>query len=62
MLKNEKGITMLALVITVILVCLLAAVTISFSLGEDGVFSKSRKLQLKYFFSISFISSKYLSM
>lgn len=44
MLKNEKGITMLALVITVILVCLLAAVTISFSLGEDGVFSKSRRI------------------
>ena len=44
MLKGEKGITMLALVITVILLCLLASITISFSIGEDGVFTKSRRI------------------
>lgn len=44
MLNKEKGITMIALVITVILICLLSAITISFSLGEDGVFSKSRRI------------------
>ena len=44
MLKGEKGITMLALVITVILLCLLASITISFSIGEEGVFTKSRRI------------------
>lgn len=44
MLKGEKGITMTALVITVILLCLLASITISFSIGEEGVFTKSRRI------------------
>lgn len=44
MLKGEKGITMIALVITVILLCLLASITISFSIGEEGVFTKSRRI------------------
>lgn len=44
MLKGEIGITMLALVITVILLCLLASITISFSIGEEGVFTKSRRI------------------
>ena len=35
---------MLALVITVILLCLLASITISFSIGEEGVFTKSRRI------------------
>lgn len=44
MLKGEKGITMTALVITVVLLCLLASITISFSIGEEGVFTKSRRI------------------
>lgn len=42
--KDEKGITILVLVITIIVLMLLATFTLSFSLGEDGVFTKARRI------------------
>jgi len=36
MRKNEKGITLVALVITIIVLLILAGVTINLTLGENG--------------------------
>ena len=41
--KKEKGITLVALVVTIIVLLILAGVTISFSLGEDGIFKKAKE-------------------
>ena len=42
-MKNEKGITLIALVITVIIMLILAGVAISALTGDGGLFNKSRK-------------------
>lgn len=42
MLKGQKGITLVALVITIIVLLILAGVTISLTLGEDGLFKISQ--------------------
>lgn len=42
-LKNEKGITLVALVITIIVLLILAAVSLSLVMGGDGVFQKAQK-------------------
>ena len=44
--KNSKGITLVALVITIILLLLLAAITIS-SLRNSGLFSGAKNAKLK---------------
>lgn len=41
-IKNEKGITLIALIITIILMLILAGVVISFTIGEDGLISISK--------------------
>ncbi len=38
MLKGQKGITLVALVITIIVLLILAGVTISLTTGPDGIF------------------------
>lgn len=50
MKKNIKGITLIALVITIIVLLILAAVTINLVIGENGIFSKARnaKEQVNY--------------
>ncbi len=42
-IKDTKGITLVALVITIIILLILAGVTINLSLGEDGIFSTAKK-------------------
>ena len=42
MMKNRKGITLTALVITIILMLLIAAIAITLSVGENGLFSKAK--------------------
>lgn len=42
-LKENKGITLIALVITIILLLILAGVTINIALGDNGLFKKSRQ-------------------
>ena len=37
MLKNQKGITLVALVITIVILIILATVAISFAFGQDGL-------------------------
>ena len=41
-MKNEKGITLVALVVTIIVLMILAGVSISLVLGENGIITKSK--------------------
>lgn len=42
MLKSNKGITLVALVITIIVLLILAGVSISLVIGQDGILNKSK--------------------
>ena len=46
-LKNEKGITLVALVITIIVLLILAGVTLSMVIGESGIFGKANSAKEK---------------
>lgn len=50
MLKNErqKGITLISLVITIIILIILAGVGINLSLGENGIFRRAKEARDKY--------------
>ena len=41
MLKQQKGITLVSLVITIVVLIILAGVAISLTLGENGIFNKA---------------------
>ena len=41
MLKNERGITLVALVITIIVLIILATVAISFAFGNNGLVNRA---------------------
>ena len=41
MLKNERGITLVALVITIIVLIILATVAISFAFGNNGLIGRA---------------------
>ena len=43
MLKNKKGITLIALVVTIVVLLILAGVTISLLLDENGIIAKSKE-------------------
>ena len=40
--KNAKGITLIALVITIIILLILAGISIAFLNGENGIITKSK--------------------
>ena len=40
--KNVKGVTMVALVVTTIVLLILSAVTIGLTVGKNGLFSRSK--------------------
>ena len=42
MLKNKKGITLIALVVTIVVLLILAGVTINLLLDENGIIAKSK--------------------
>lgn len=42
MLKQQKGITLVALVITIVVLIILATVAISLSLNQNGLFTKAQ--------------------
>ena len=46
-MKNNKGITMIALIITIIVMLILAGVALSFTIGEDGVINKAEETEEK---------------
>ena len=47
-IKNNKAITLIALIITIIILLIIAGVAISFTTGENGIFEKSKKGAEKY--------------
>ncbi len=48
MLKEQKGITLVALVITVIVLLILAGTAVTLAIGGDGIFTKSNESVQKY--------------
>ena len=42
-LKNQKGITLVALVVTIIVLIILAGITISMTIGNNGIFTKAKE-------------------
>ena len=48
MFKKEKGITLVALVVTIIVLLILAGVTISLTMSKNGIFDKSREASKIY--------------
>ena len=47
-LKNNQGITLVALVVTIVVLLILAGVSISLVLGENGLISKAKESREKY--------------
>ena len=41
--KNIRGLTLVALVVTIIVLLILAGVAINFTIGEDGIFRKAQE-------------------
>lgn len=48
MFKGQKGITLVALVITIIILLILAGVTISLTLGDKGIFTTAQTAAKNY--------------
>lgn len=48
MLKGQKGITLIALVITIIVLLILAGITISLTLGDHGIVNMGEKAGKNY--------------
>ena len=46
--RSEKGITLIALVVTIVVLLILAGVSISLVLGENGLINKSKEARDKY--------------
>ena len=44
-MKNERGITLIALVVTIVVLLILAGVTITYALGNNGIFEKAQEAQ-----------------
>jgi hypothetical protein len=47
-MKNKKGVTLISLVITIIILLILAGVTLSTVSGDNGVITKATKVELEY--------------
>lgn len=43
MLKGQKGVTLIALVVTIVILIILAAVSMTMVLGENGIFDQAKK-------------------
>ena len=48
MFKKEKGITLVALVVTIIILLILAGVTLSLALKGNGIFNKTKNAVERY--------------
>ena len=48
MLKQQKGITLVALVITIVVLIIIAGVTISITLGQSGLFNRAHTAANEY--------------
>lgn len=47
-MKNNKGITLIALIITIIILLILAGVTINVLIGDNGLFNTAKEAGEKY--------------
>ncbi|MBO5478239.1 MAG: type II secretion system protein [Clostridia bacterium] len=47
-MREEKGVTLVALVVTIIILLILAAVTISLTVGQDGIITKAQQAGKNY--------------
>lgn len=45
-MRNERGITLIALVVTIVVLLILAGVTITYALGNNGLFTNAQKAEL----------------
>lgn len=45
-MRNQRGITLIALVVTIVVLLILAGVTITYALGENGLFSSAKRTEL----------------
>lgn len=45
-MRNERGITLIALVVTIVVLLILAGVTITYALGSNGLFTNAQKAEL----------------
>lgn len=45
-MKNQNGITLIALVVTIVVLLILAGITITYVLSDNGIFSKATESQL----------------
>jgi len=45
MLKNEKGITLIALVVTIVVLLILAAITITLAFNNNGIYNRAIEAQ-----------------
>lgn len=48
MLNNQRGITLVALVITIVILIILATVTISFAFGNNGLVNRAKDAEKYY--------------
>ena len=48
MFKGQKGITLVALVITIIVLLILAGITISLTLGQNGIINRAQEAGKNY--------------
>lgn len=48
MLKQQKGITLVALVITIVILIILAGVTISLTISDNGLFNQAKGARDQY--------------
>ena len=46
-MKNKRGITLIALIITIIVLLILAGVTMSFVVGDNGVINQAQKAKIR---------------
>lgn len=47
-LNNNKGITLISLVVTIVILVILAAVAINMAIGNNGLFTKSKQAKGEY--------------
>ena len=47
-LKNNKGITLVALVVTIVVLLILAGVSINLVLGDNGIIMKSKEAKIEH--------------
>lgn len=45
MLKNQKGITLIALVVTIVVLLILAAITITLAVNNNGIYERALEAQ-----------------